>query len=406
MATSSSWHIAWRHSFYRLRVAIEALLWIYLLMPPMWLLNLVRPSVIAVIRGERFGPFISEPDKLLRLTRDDPHNRPRVLFGVVGPVCNRAVLQLLRSKLTIIESPLLYHSMMRALNSSRRLKERRFLSTQRDVEDYAQAFAGPPVLQLPTDLEQKCRTYQRSRGQTDSAWHICIHARDDAFLRHAFPDTDWTYQAHRNCRIGSYLPAAKAVTERGGYVYRMGAHVEVPLGDVDDARIVDYAVTDQDDELDVGLIASSRFFLGSTSGLYSLATSLSVPVAMANVLPLDIVPYSRRDMFIPKLLRRRADGRILTFREMADIGIFSPSGGGGDAKFYHAANLEVIDNSPEEIRDLALEMLDRLDGIPPQQGAVEAQAAFKRRFLGHLDGFENFADIGGRFILRHASLMD
>ena len=110
-----------RHAFFRFRVAIEAWLWTWTIVPVMSVIGMFRPCAVAMIRGERFGPFISEPDKLLRLSRDDPDHQPKILFGIVGPVSNRAVLELLRSELPIIESPLLYHSLMRALNASPRV---------------------------------------------------------------------------------------------------------------------------------------------------------------------------------------------------------------------------------------------------------------------------------------------
>ena len=83
------------------------------------------------------------------------------------------------------------------------------------------------------------------------------------------------------------------------------------------------------------------------------------PIAWINFIPLEYVPsWSVNDIFIPKKLWLRGERRFLTFREIIDSGIsrFCEDG------LYEKNDIEVIENSSEEIAALAVEMEGRLSG--------------------------------------------
>jgi putative glycosyltransferase (TIGR04372 family) len=118
---------------------------------------------------------------------------------------------------------------------------------------------------------------------------------------------------------------------------------------------------------------------------------------VSNALPL----YSRHDVFLPKLLKRAGSNVPLTFAEM-----FSPTPrhASYSGQFLHELKLEVIDNSPDDIRAVVVEMLDRLDGREAiSREDEERQAQFAAMLRGNgLDGFPR----GGReFLRRYAHLL-
>ena len=55
-------------------------------------------------------------------------------------------------------------------------------------------------------------------GVPDGAWYVGLHVREGGY--HAEDTGDKS--RHRNAQIEDYFPAIKAVTDRGGYVIRLG----------------------------------------------------------------------------------------------------------------------------------------------------------------------------------------
>ncbi|MBI5124235.1 MAG: TIGR04372 family glycosyltransferase, partial [Candidatus Omnitrophica bacterium] len=119
------------------------------------------------------------------------------------------------------------------------------------------------------------------------------------------------------------------------------------------------AMKDRNDFLDIYLSAKCRFFLGSSAGLTAVPRIFRVPVAYANYLPFaSILGITANALFIPKKLKLRKEGRLLTFREIFDSGIQNYLG----SHEYTKAGIEILDNTPEEITALAMEMEWRIRG--------------------------------------------
>jgi putative glycosyltransferase (TIGR04372 family) len=72
--------------------------------------------------------------------------------------------------------------------------------------------------------------------------------------------------------------------------------------------------------------------------------------------PLSAVfPCGKKDIGIPKLYKASSSGYLLSFKEILD----SPSGNFRSSSEFKAAGIELVNNSPEEIRDLAIEQFER-----------------------------------------------
>jgi putative glycosyltransferase (TIGR04372 family) len=238
------------------------------------------------------------------------------------------------------------------------------------------AYAGrPPLLRLTEEHRIRGRWLLRHLGVAEGAWFVCVHCREGGYAAHdpghGFRDVD----------VANYLPAMAAVVERGGWCVRMGDPTMRPLPKL--AGVVDYAHHPlRCDWMDVFLCAACRFFLGSSSGLCNLASVFGVPSAIANQAPLSVVfPPGAADVGIPKLFWSCAAGRYLTFAELL-------GGPLGNARYQHQldeAGVRVVENSPEDIRDLALELLERLQGgLRYSEDDQRRQARFRSLFRpGH-----------------------
>jgi len=205
----------------------------------------------------------------------------------------------------------------------------------------------------------KLTEYDRNRGlealeglgMPKNAWFVCVHCREDSYLG----DVD---QSNRNCDINSYFPAIKAITDRGGWAIRMGDPNMKKIPQM--KNVIDYCHSKiRSDWMDVFLSASCKFFLGCNSGLSHLPTLFGVPSAVANCVPMSgLLSYGADGISIPKLVWSINDNRYLTFKEVFDSPV---SNYRWDSSFVKSG-VRIMDNSPEDIALLAMEILDRACG--------------------------------------------
>ena len=112
------------------------------------------------------------------------------------------------------------------------------------------------------------------------------------------------------------------------------------------------------DFLDIFLSAQCSFFVGSGAGIDMVSKIFRRPWARVNLIPLETVSGSARDVFIPKNLWLRGERRFLTFRETIETGLGRAAG----SQDYESADVEILNNTPEEITALVLEMDVRIKG--------------------------------------------
>jgi len=210
----------------------------------------------------------------------------------------------------------------------------------------------PPILSLTENDRERGWDLLKTLGVSDDAWFVCLHARESGFKPNPYADR------YRNVDINSYIPTMKAIVEHGGWCVRMGDPTMKPIPQIE--RVVDYVhLSIRSDWMDVFLSASCRFFLGCESGLNFIPEIFGVPNATSNRCPMsNVLQYGNKDISIPKLVWSLKEERYLMFKEVLDspIGHFPP------IHSFSEAGVQVIDNSPEEIRALALEMLAQTEG--------------------------------------------
>ena len=215
----------------------------------------------------------------------------------------------------------------------------------------------------------------RELGVPEGVPVVCFHARDMGYYAVNRSDKRVPEREHafRNSDIRTHLMAVEELTRRGYAALRVGACVERPL-ETSNPRIIDYSTIARSDLLDVFLCASCRFFIGDASGLASVPLTFRRPVALVNYSQLaGAWTWDPSHLFIPKKLWSRAERRLLTFPEIlqSGIGAFSRN------ELFEQAGVEFIDNTPEEITALAVEMDERLRGA---WEASEEDEELQRRF--------------------------
>jgi putative glycosyltransferase (TIGR04372 family) len=253
-----------------------------------------------------------------------------------------------------------------------------------------------PIICLSEDEIARGEAELRVLVIPEGAWFVCVHSREGGYS----PHDEWA-SSYRNTNISDYTEAMCAIVARGGWCVRVGDPTMRPLDPM--PGVVDYARSSSKSAwMDLFLCARCRFFLGNSSGLFGLAGIFGKPSALANVTPLGCV-YAQfpGDISIPKLLMD-AQGQTLPF----------PEAFAGEASELRLApefaerGLSQVDNTPQEIVELAIEMMDRLDGkLKDEPDDADLQARFRALIQPHHYCWHASARIGRAFLRHHRALL-
>jgi putative glycosyltransferase (TIGR04372 family) len=250
----------------------------------------------------------------------------------------------------------------------------------------------PPLFELSKEDNQMLIGYLASLGMPADAWYICVHAREGGYS----PE-DESIHRYRSVPIASFSLAIEEIVRRGGWCIRMGDASMQPYKPSE--QFVDYAHSEQKSpQLDVALAAGCRFFLGSGSGLFNLAELFGRPCVVAHMSPLSCVyGFSPLDISIPQRLRDR-DGNYLSLSGVMkdECAVFR------SARQFESRGLENVPNTAEDIRDIVVEMLDRLDGKAFYTADdVRRQEDFRSLFHEGHYAFGATSSIGRDFLLKY-----
>lgn len=212
-----------------------------------------------------------------------------------------------------------------------------------------------PLLKIESDHRERGLKVLEDLNIPADAWFVSLHVKDGDRSPSNLRDG-------RNCDIDSYIPAIKAITDAGGYVFRMGDHTMKPLPEM--PNVIDYALSPyKSDWMDVFLWACCRFFVGTTSGPNLIPPSFGVPQLWTNATPLAqcSVPFPN-SLMVPKLWYSRTEQRLLTFSEI----LACPAG--WSERRTLGDDLVLVDNTADELADGVREMIELTqDGIEEGQ---------------------------------------
>jgi putative glycosyltransferase (TIGR04372 family) len=209
-----------------------------------------------------------------------------------------------------------------------------------------------PLLSFSRDELESIKRRRTALGVPPDAWHVCLHVRSPGYkLSH-----DDLHTA-LNADIGTYNLAIAAVVQRGGWVIRIGdtSMPKLPIM----KNVVDYAYSPQRSaEMDISMVATSRFFIGTSSGPLYVPALYGVPSVITNWFPTGTRPLNSTDLFIPKLHWYDDDQDLAPF----DESMSQPLGHIHGLAALAERGVSLWPNLREEVRDVVEEMLDRLDG--------------------------------------------
>ena len=229
--------------------------------------------------------------------------------------------------------------------------------SDRDVHNLLDRY--PPHLKFTIEEEKKGIQGLRKLGIPENAPIVCLFVRDSAYLAKQFGN-GYEYHNYRDCNIQNYVLAAEELANLGYYVIRMGAVVNQVL-ETDHPKIIDYAGKGlRTDFMDIYLGSKCEFCISSGSGWDAVPCSLfRKPIIFSNISPIGYLPtFSSKFLLTSQRYIDSKTNRELTLKEIfnSGIGFFLLS------TQFENAGIKTFENTPQEIKEVAIEMVKRLTG--------------------------------------------
>ncbi len=376
-----------------------------LAVPLVLVVRLIRPLILVrfgPLRSERFGHFAANTE--LYLCRRDAgidDRRSVDIFYCKFHVCNQQLRMMWARTIRVWQFARPADRLNRRLPGGSAHVIPWPYHGDRDIEGLLPV--TPVHLSFTSKEEERGREEMQALGIGNDLPFVCFHARDSAYLEATFPDRNWKYHDHRDSDIRSYLPAAAELVRRGYCAVRMGAVVRDALP-LSRPGIIDYAARGRSEFLDVFLGAKCEFFISDSCGVYAVAMIFRRPIIFVNFIPLEHTPmWAPHDMSIPKKLWLRSERRFLRFREIMESGM----GRMLKTEEYEQRDIEVIDNTPEEITAVTVEMHERLRGTwKASEEDEELQERLRSLFRGSKLHGKPVSRIGAAFLRENRELLD
>jgi putative glycosyltransferase (TIGR04372 family) len=363
------------------------LLLLILVLPIVAVVRLIRPWFLVrwgVLPSPRIGHFAANTELYL-CERDVGINLPRQphidRFFMEQQVCNEQLAKMWKRVLRICPAWWLVPSLQRANRlipggAVHEIGE----NTQgdRDVHNLLDRF--PPHLKFSAEEEVRGEDGLRVMGIPAGAPFVCLIVRDAAYLD-AHQSKDWTYHNYRDSDIQNYLLAAEELADRGYFVVRMGAKVHEAIKS-SNPKIIDYATNGmRSDFMDVYLGERCEFCVSSGTGFDALPYIFRRPIVYANLVPLGYLwTFRQKIIGITKHHIPLQKDRDLTLSEIFTQGV----GFGLRTSDYETQGVRLVENTPEEIRDVVVEMAERLNGTwQPGTNDDALQRRFWEIYLVH-----------------------
>ena len=218
-------------------------------------------------------------------------------------------------------------------------------------------------------------------GLNENSKFVCLTVRDNEYLKNIYQQTSNTITSrhqYRNSDINNFLETCEYLTTKGYFVFRMGVKASEQLN-TNNPMIIDYARSEmRNDFMDIYLGANCAFCMSTTSGFDSVPTIFRRTIAFITMPVSFFHTWVDNSLIITKHHYSKKKKRKLTLSEISNSGISTLH----RTEQYKKHGIELIDNSPEEIRDLALEMLNRLeDGWSDSENDNKLQKKFWKIYL-------------------------
>jgi len=331
--------------------------------PVVLLIVVLRPVVLirfGILMSQRIGHFSADTEAYLCSL--DRKNETKYFFDIIAcprPVCNRFLLTMWEKHINILPCSFIWEIIDDGCRFWTRGNKHHNTLFNR-INDYHLISSSKPHLFF-TDLQHKQgKALLLEMGIPESAAYICIHNREKAYLEsfNSHNPNKVDYHRFRDFSVNTMVSAAENFTKQGYYVIRIGSLTNEAIL-TKNHKIIDYAFSGGKSEfLDIYILGNCSAIIGGDSGIMNVPLIFRKPEGMINLSPSFLHYYLVRNdsnfIFITKHLMDKKTNRLLGLREMFQRGLFGET----TTKDFENAGVALINNSPEEIEDVANEVIE------------------------------------------------
>lgn len=228
-------------------------------------------------------------------------------------------------------------------------------SGRRDT--YYRVYLGKPILNISNIQNSVCRAISKKIGIHGE--YVCFYSRDSFYNIHVL-GKDFREFKYRNNRFENYFKSIDYLQMQNIQAVRMGKYIA--KGNYDKNGIVDFGGKFYIDFMDIFLMSSCKFFVGSNSGINFVAKVFARPVLIVNSVYVTVGSACeinmQENMLIPKKYYSKRAKKYLSMKAIARYERLF----GDDTSRYEERGIEILENTPQEILDAVVEMNERLDG--------------------------------------------
>ena len=212
-----------------------------------------------------------------------------------------------------------------------------------------------PNLNFSLEEEKKGKKYLSLFGINENSKFVTLTVRDESYFKEILKIKDWDRDDFRNQNIENYFLALEELTKRGYFVFRVGKKAKEL--NINNSKIIDYANSNnKSDFMDIYLAAKCDFCISGQTGYDGLARIFRRPIVSIMGEPGYFQTFCENQLLLCKHHIYIETKKKLNLSETLNKVAFLTR-----TKELSDQNIKAIDNSPEEIRDVIIEMVDRVE---------------------------------------------
>ncbi len=323
------------------------------------------------LESSRLGHFAGNTE-LYCCERDHGINRPDkpyidLFYQYSNVVCNQQLAKMWKRELTIV--PRIFRPILviatrsiTVLNYISPIYKNHLImiSTNHDRDVLNLLDKTEQHIHFTYDEKIKGKDWLLNNNIPSNAKIILLMVRDNAYLKYETSVYHCEKHKYRDCDINNFIAVAEELANMGFYVIRMGFHVNEALNSTH-PLVIDYAKNGmRNDFMDIYLSSIFKFIISTGYGAEAPAAwCFRKPRVIVNQCPTGILQtWSNKDLLLTKHHILQHENRELMLSEIFSEGV----GYCMVTQCYIDKHIKLKENTPNEICDITMEMVSRLDG--------------------------------------------
>ena len=360
---------------------------------PCFLIRLVSPLILIRIQkipSSNFGDFNLYPaiyycKKKLKIEQPQKKYIDFVYIHYNDKIHNKQLAKMWKRKLNFLSGYILdpISRVNKLLPGWKKHTIETLYNKQREIDNL---FEKCKSIEFSKEEQIFGRNILKKFGLKDEDKFVCFAIRDGAYQLKKISARyrDWFYQDFRNYDIDRFLLAAEELTKRGYFVFRMGVVAKKPFRSKN-PKIIDYANSSlRSDFMDIYLGANCSFCVATNYGFDALPNIFGRPIVMLGQPLGDLRTNNENFLLMTKHHIYKKEKRRLTLSEIFSFGLAFAY----DSKIFQDKGGDLVDNTPQEIKDLAVEMTEYVESNKKLNNSdEELQKTFKELYSYNLKRF-------------------